>query len=61
MLMNKKTHYLYRRVDAACVEVRYVLNGFFKRGEKTGYHNAWQQKEYPTGFSEKEKEVVHWF
>jgi hypothetical protein len=34
MLMNKKTHYHYRRVDAICAEERYVLNGFFKKGEK---------------------------
>jgi hypothetical protein len=34
MLMNKKTHYHYRRVDATCAEERYVLNGFFKKGEK---------------------------
>jgi hypothetical protein len=34
MLMNKKTHYQYRRVDATCNTERDVVNGFFKEGKK---------------------------
>lgn len=59
MLMNKKTHYPYRRVDATCAGVRSVLNGCFKKGEERAEHSTRHLENHPSRSSEKEKETLY--
>lgn len=52
MLMNEKTHYQYRRVDATCNRED-VFNGFFT--EEKDRNHRYEEKTSPKGFSAKNK------